>query len=291
MKEGIIPMKATDLYNQLEKDFVNPKITEDWFDYMAEIEDYICDNFKQRSIGLVCDFAQEVRKVYTAVFPSDKVITKILDDGVTNAMLFLHHPADWDLSKDPNQAFYQMNPQLLEKLKASNTSIFNFHYPLDNFSEYSTSKTLADALGITVEKPFCEFSGALCGVIGTTDCKDIHELNARYAQVVGHKTKLYQYGNDEIANNKVAICAGGGNDAAVVAELIKDGINVLVSGLSVENSYSTEAHKLEKEHGINLIGGTHYSSEKFACIAMCKYFNNLGLDSEFVPDKPCLEDL
>jgi len=284
-------MKATDLYKQLEKDFVIPQITEDWFNYMAEIEDYICDNFKQRSIGLVCDFAQEVNKVYTAVFPSDKVIKKILDDGAANAMLFLHHPADWDLSKDPNQAFYQMNPELLEKLKASNISVFNFHYPLDNFGEYSTSKTLADALEIKIEKPFGEFAGALCGVIGTTDCTDIRKLQALYTHVIGHKTKLYQYGYEEVANKRVAICAGGGNHPSVVAELIKSGINVLISGLSVENSYSTEAHQLEKEHRINLIGGTHYSSEKFACIAMCKYFARLGLDSEFVPDKPCMEDL
>ena len=286
-------MKATDLYNQLEKDFVKPGMTEDWFNYMAgdEVEEFVCDNFKQRSMGLVCDFADEVTKVYTAVFPSDRVMTKILDDGASNAMLFVHHPADWDLSKDPDKAFYQMNPELLKKLRERKISVFNFHYPLDNFGEYSTSKTLADALGIKITKPFAEIDGAMCGVIGTTDCKDVHELNAKYSQVVGHKTKLHQYGSDEIRNSTVGICAGGGNDTDVVNELIANGINVLISGLSLNNKYSAGAHELEKEHKINLLGGTHYSSEKFACMAICKYFDKLGLDAEFVSDVPCLEDL
>jgi len=266
-------------------------MVENWFNYMGEIEAYVCDNFKQRSIGLICDFTEEVNKVYTAVFPSDRVLTKILDDGVTNAMLFVHHAADWDLSKDPDKAFYQMNPELLEKLKASNISIFNFHYPLDNFGEYSTSKTLADALGITITKQYAEMSGAVCGVIGLTNCKDIHELNAKYAQVVGHKTKLYQYGSDTILNNTVGICAGGGNDPRDVNELIENGINVLITGLSLDNKYSAEAHRLERENHINLLGGTHYSSEKFACMAMCEYFKKLGIPSEFVSDIPCFDDL
>jgi putative NIF3 family GTP cyclohydrolase 1 type 2 len=68
-------------------------------------------------------------------------------------------------------------------------------------------------------------------------------------------------------------------------------VNTLISGLSVKNVYSQAAHELEQVHGINLLGGTHYSSEKFACMAMCEYFRKLGLPAEFVPDTPCLQDL
>jgi len=288
-------MKATDLYHRLEKDFVIPGITEDWFDdksqYDESFEKYICSNFKQRSMGLLCDFTEEVNAVYTAVFPSDKVLMKILDDYTSDAMLFLHHPLAWDLSKDPNIAFYQINIGLLEGLKEKRVSLFNFHLPLDNYNEYSTSKSLADALGIKIEKPFAKYCGAMTGVIGTTDCKDVHELNDKYSQAVGHKTKLYQYGKNKIIHNRVGICAGGGNDADVVSELIENGINVLISGLTINDKYSSAAHKLEEENQINLIGGTHYSSEKFACIAICKYFVKLGLESEFIDDIPCFEDL
>jgi len=284
-------MRAEDLYNQLEKDFVTSEMKEDWYEDIEGIDEYICNNFKQRSMGLLCDFAQELTKVYTAVFPSDEVLLKILADDDCDALIFLHHPMDWDLSKDPNKAFYEITAELLTRLKERRISLFNFHYPLDNFGEYGNSKTLAEAIGLKIIKPFAEFSGALCGVICETDCKDIHELQEKYSQAVGHETKLYPYGNNVITNNQVAIVAGGGNDADVVKEVIENGVNVLISGLSVSNSYSLAAHEMEKEHKINLLGGTHYSSEKFGCIAMCEYFKKMGLPSEFIEGKPCLEDL
>ena len=191
----------------------------------------------------------------------------------------------------PEHGFYQINTELLKRLKTNCVSLFNFHLPLDNFSEYATTKTLADALGIKIEKQSGFYGGAMCGVIGTTDCKTVQELNEKYSRAVGHETKLYHYGQSEIKNGRVSLCAGGGNEVSDVKELINEGINVHITGLSVNNKYSVEAHRLEKENNINLLGGTHYSSEKFACIAMCGYFSKLGLISEFVSDVPCLEDL
>jgi len=52
-----------------------------------------------------------------------------------------------------------------------------------------------------------------------------------------------------------------------------------------------EAHKIAEENGINVLGGTHYSTEKFACIAMVDYFKKLNLPSEFIEDEPVLEDM
>jgi putative NIF3 family GTP cyclohydrolase 1 type 2 len=282
-------MKATQLYSRLEKDFVTPEIVETWYSEDWDNQEYICNNFKQRSLGLLCDFTEEINKVYTAVFPSDKALTKIIDDGTTDAMLFLHHPLAWDLNQDG--AFWQINTELLTKLKECRVSLYNFHLPLDNYSQYSTSKTLAEALGIKIEKPFGDYFGAACGIIGTTDCKTVHKLNEKYSQVVGHETRLYQYGGDIIKDGRVGVCAGGGNDMEIVSKLVEMDVKVHIVGISRHSIYSEEAHALEKTHGINLLGGTHYSSEKYACIAMCKYFERLGLEAEFIRDIPCLEDL
>jgi len=284
-------MNAINLYNQLEKDFVMPEITEDWYDYGMSVNDeYICENFKQRSLGLLCDFTEEIDKVYTAVFPSDNILEKIINDGTENAMLFVHHPLAWDLV--PNEkAFHQINSELLKELKENRISLFNFHLPLDNYGEYSTTKTLADALEIKILKPYNNYNGAVCGIIGKTDCKTVYELQKRYSQAVGHETKLYRYGEPEIKDGKVSLCAGGGNDITVIEDLLKENVNVHITGISLENIYSELSHKLERENKINLLGGTHYSSEKFACIAMCKYFNKLGIVSEFISDSPCFNDM
>ena len=282
-------MRAIELYNYLERDFIFNGLSDDWARFMGEVENYLSMNFKERSMGLVCDFADEINKVYTAVFPTEEIMQKVIDDGITDAMLFLHHPSIWDIRR--TKPFYQMNKALLEKFKQNRISIYNLHVPLDNFSEYSTSKTLADALDIEIEKSFKEYCGSLSGVIGKTKCKTVEELHSKFSKVLGHDTKLYLYGDNHIGNGKVAIVAGGGNNKDTVYEMLENNVNVLITGISVNNESYSEVHELEQKNCINVLGGTHYSTEKFACQRMCDYFEKLGLVSSFIEGKPVYEDM
>lgn len=282
-------MRAIELYNHLERDFISNGLSDDWARFMGEVENYLSINFKERSMGLVCDFADEINKVYTAVFPTEEIMQKVIDDGITDAMLFLHHPSIWDIRRA--KPFYQMNKVLLEKFKQNRISIYNLHVPLDNFSEYSTSKTLADALDIEIEKPFKEYCGSLSGVIGKTKCKTVEELHSKFSEVLGHDTELYLYGDNHIGNGKVAIVAGGGNNKDTVYEMIENNVNVLITGISVNNESYSEVHELEQKSCINVLGGTHYSTEKFACQRMCDYFEKLGITSIFIEGKPVYEDM
>ena len=95
-------MKALELYEKLKKDFIKDSIRDvDWSKRMPNLDKYLFPAFKQNGgIGLMCDFANEIEKVYTTVFLSEKVLSKILSDNVTNAMLFSHHPTNWDLKEN-----------------------------------------------------------------------------------------------------------------------------------------------------------------------------------------------
>ena len=283
-------MKSIELYNHLERDFISKELRDDWARYMGEVEEYLCFNFKERSMGLVCDFANEIKKVYSAVFPTEEIMQKIIDDGAKDAMLFVHHPCIWDIRKAP-QEFYQMKRTLLEKFKDNRISIYNLHVPLDNFSDYSTSKTLADVLDIKIEKPFMEYRGALCGVIGETRCKNMEELHNNFSNVLGHNTSFYLYGDNNIKDGRIAIVAGGGNNKETLAEMIENNVNVLITGISANNEDYLEVHKLEQKNSINVLGGTHYSTEKFACQKMCMYFEKLGLACSFIKGEPVYEDM
>ena len=283
-------MKATQLYQQLEKDFITPEMSDDWVQYMGPVADFLCNSFKERSMGLVCDFATEVKKVYTAVFPSREVMQRILDDGVQNAMLFVHHPSIWDIRKAPD-VFQQMDRKLLEQFKERRISIYNLHVPLDNFGEYSTTVSLAKALGIKPETPFAPYFGAMSGVFGKTDIATVQELKEKFEAVVGHQVSLYPYGEGEIDDGTVALVAGGGNDVNSLREIADAGVNVFVTGIAVKNDHSKEAHEFAEKHKISILGGTHYSTEKFACMAMVDYFEKIGLPSEFVEGKPVMEDM
>ena len=283
-------MKAIQLYQELEKDFITSEMSDVWARFMDSISDFLSENFKKRSMGIVCDFATEVNKVYTAVFPSKEIMQKILDDGTQNAMLFVHHPSIYDIRNAP-KIFQQMDRELLQQFKDRKISIYNLHVPLDNFSEYSTSVTLAKALGINPEKSFAPYFGSLCGVFGKTNSATIQDLRKKFQEAAGHKVSLYNYGNNEIKDRTVAVIAGGGNEIELLKDIAKAGINAFVTGITVKNEHYTKAHEFAEKHRINILGGTHYSSEKFACISMVNYFKKVGLPSEFIEDKPIIEDM
>jgi len=283
-------MKATQLYQQLEKDFITPEMSDDLSQHMSSVADFLCPNFKKRSMGLVCDFAAEIKKVYTAVFPSREVMQRILDDDVQDAMLFVHHPSIWDIRKAPD-VFQQMDRDLLEQFRERRISIYNLHVPLDNFGDYSTTVSLAKTLGIEPEESFAPCLGALCGVFGKTDIATVQELKERFEVAIGHQVNLYPYGEGKIKEGTVALVAGGGNDVPFLKEVAKAGINVFVTGIAVRNSHSEKAHEFAEKHKISILGGTHYSTEKFACMAMVDYFEKIGLPSEFIEGKPVMEDM
>ena len=283
-------MKANVIYSKLKTDFIKESITDlNWASKMPNLDKYLYVDFKQSGMGLMCDFTDDIKKVYTTVFLSEKVLSKILTDNVSNALIFSHHPTNWGI--EHHNGNYAAEEDLILKHKERNISIYVLHHPLDNYGNYSTCKTLADNLKIFIEKPAFLYCGALCGVIGTTGCKSAKELQEMYTQAVGHKTSLYLYGKEDIQGEKVAICPGGENTMFVLNEMMDRKIKILITGITIVNEHSNAVHKFEKENNINVFGGTHYSSEKFAPIQMCNYFNSLGLPSEFVDDKPDFYDL
>ena len=283
-------MNIKQLIEQLEKDFIKPSMVDDWSKQTESIKEYLTEQYKQRSIGLMCDFTNEINHVYTAVFLSKEVMEKILKNPQENSMLFVHHPANWDLKQAPN-VFEQIDPELVKQFKQKNISIYNLHGPLDNYGDYSTSANLAKMLSIEIEKPFAPYLGTLCGVFGKTDLRTVQELKERFESVVNHKVSLYNYGDEVIKDGKVAVIGGGGNSLDLTKWIAEEGINTFVTGITVKNQRAEEAHNYLQQNKINLLGGTHYSTEKFACISMLNYFKNLGLTAEFVEESPGMEDL
>ncbi|MFH1173812.1 MAG: Nif3-like dinuclear metal center hexameric protein [archaeon] len=282
-------MDAPPVYAQLDKDFIKQGMHDDWFPYMESIAEFISDSFKKTSMGLVCDFAKDITRVYTAVFPSATVMQFLIDKDAHDALLFLHHPAVWDIRKAPD-VFEQMRPDLLQQFKDKRIAIYTLHVPLDDYGAYSTSVTLAKALGILPEKAFAPYYGALAGVFGKTAATTVHDLQNIFSEAVHHAVSLYAYGSAAIADGRVAVVAGGGNDIEMLQEIAQVGITTFVTGITAKNSHSQAAHDFAKAHGINLLGGTHYSTERFACQAMCSYFSKMGLPAEFIPDIPVMED-
>ncbi|MHA2009300.1 MAG: Nif3-like dinuclear metal center hexameric protein [Promethearchaeota archaeon] len=280
-------MEAQELYNKLDMDFKLDLCKDDWS--YIDYNEYYSDNFKNRYMGILLDNTKVIDSVYTAVFPSDQVINQILKLKKENILLFTHHAQIWDIRKE--SIFQDISLKLLPKLKKHKISIYTIHVPLDMNGEYSTGTSLARALDITPEGEFYEYFGVKVGIIGRTKLNTPEELAEKLNSIVGHRTKLWKYGSDEIIDHKVAVVGGGGNNVEGIEEVIELGINTYVTGVTVLNDFSKKVHEFEKEKEINLIGGTHYSTEKFACVAICDYFKKIGLKCEFIEDEPVIEDI
>lgn len=286
-------MEANKLYQQLEKDFIKPGMSDEWWKEINEntaVYNFLTENFKEGSMWLVCDFAEEIKKAFTAVFPSEKVMQEIISRNIKDAMLFLHHPCIWDIRKAP-EVFQQMDTDLLQKFSDNKISIYNLHVPLDNYSEYSTSFTLAKEFGDEIYKAFAPYCWGLAWVFSKTDFSYVDALKYKFQQIVGHRVKLYKYWQNEITNNIVAFVAWGWNDVEVLKEIKDAWVNTFVTGVTVKNDFSAAAHEFAQKNGINILWGSHYSTEKFACISMVDYFKKLWLDAEFIEENPLMEDL
>lgn len=285
-------MEAKQVYKQLERDFIKPGFKDDWPEISEKMKKYVTPQFIERDMGLLCDFTDKVEKVYTAVFPEDRIMEKIIKDNVKNAMLFLHHPLKWDSRE--NEVFLDIKEEYLKEFKKRKISIFVFHVPLDDFSSYSTSYTLASKLGLKVLTTFHKYGTSSSGLICSHGLTSIAQLKERFEKILGHDSKLYPYGDKDIKGKKIAIIAGGGNTLKSIKELIHEEAGILLTGVTrITKSHKPTivAHEFAKKKKITLIGGTHYSTEKFACIKMCDYFKEMGLDSEFISNKPVMEDM
>jgi putative NIF3 family GTP cyclohydrolase 1 type 2 len=203
-------------------------------------------------MGILADNADEIIKVYAAVFPSEKVMQEILDKNEGNILLFTHHPVDWKI-KERQSPFVNLDRNLLQKFNKNKISIYTSHTPLDRNGEYSTSVNFAKALDLTQAGEFAEYFGFLSGIIGKTDCKNISEIAEKFEKTIGHKVKIWKYGTDEIKDGKMAVVAGGGCDAEILSEILQLGINTFLTGVTFHNNYepSIEAHEIAKENKIN----------------------------------------
>ena len=283
-------MNAVDLYNRMEIDFRLSTCRDDWSE--MDFNEYVTDQYHKRYMGLVTDNTDTINYVYTAVFPSQNVIDKIIRSNRRKALLFVHHPMRWVMPKNP--VFADIAIESLKKLQEMEISIYNLHVPLDANGIYSTTYNLAEAVGINITGEFSEYYGVQVGVIGTTKCQTIMQLKRCFENAVKHEVKLYPYGESIIKDNKVALVAGGGNDAAEYPFLREQGINTYLTGVTrIATSYqpSIDAHDAAKGNEVNILGGTHYSTEKFACIKIVEYFSKLGIQGEFIPDLPCMDDM
>jgi len=282
-------MNAQQLFDQLDKDFELDSLTDEWSIQKTE---YITDQFLERFMGIMLDNSNMINKVYTATFPDLVVLDQILAKNETNILLVTHHPMIWD-SRIEGYPFKPIPQQYYLELRKRKISLYVLHHPLDKNGTYSTATSYAKALKLDIIGEFCEYLGINVGIIGKTQETTLNSLERVIENIVGHPVKVWNYGDEKIAEGKVCVTTGGGNLPFIIEEVSKLGLNTYLTGNTKPvPSFppSIEFHDLARKKKVNIIAATHYSTEKFACMALIDYFKQLGLPCEFIEGTYLLED-
>ena len=286
----------------LSKEFPEniPNIANDWQPLFESLDknykDYVTKHFLETYSGLMLDntsSSREIEKVYCATFLSKEVVNKVIKSKTvkkeTNVLIFVHHPMDWNQF---GAGFVSLDKEDYEKLKKNKISIYLAHLTLDLHKRYSPSiqlakilkikrykklKNIDECIGIFFESPFKKFENLKRFIKRKLKIEKLQEL------------KFYNY------CKKIAVIPGGGDDVKFVNAAHRAGCDTYLTGILYfrGNKYSkvnnSKFLRRCKELKMNVIGASHYATEKFALREMTKYFKAHGLDSEFLEENEKLD--
>ena len=287
-------MKLSTIVNALDEKFEVRTIKEDWswaFDNLVP-KARLTSGFVSSSLGLMVSQGEECSKIYTACFPSRFVLSQIEKKGIKDVLLAVKHPFDWDGSK----GFIPFTDDDLDRIKRFRINIYSLHTPLDkNRNESglcSTAFGFAKAIGLKVHGEFGK-EGDLnprmnIGVYGSVVEQDLGIISRSISSRLKHEVKSWNH--NPIAVKKVGIVTGGGAQKRLIVEAKALGIDTYITGVIQPNSWPPsnqmiqEFFDISKKFNINIIGASHYLTEKYALEFSMPYFSRLGLPAEFIED-------
>jgi putative NIF3 family GTP cyclohydrolase 1 type 2 len=266
-------IKANVLYERLQEQF-KPHLFTDVFP----------------KVGVQHENTEWIEKVYTATFANRTVLENVLARKEESILIFCHHP----VPPMPSLAegYGPIPAELIEKMVEQKVSLFAYHIPLDVAGPYSPGNTLAKAMHANPYESWYPQNGAMLGALCQTGLRTVEELRKRFESTVGHAVSCYPYGATELRDGKFAIMAGIARSTDAYRFLRENGIDAMVTGVTARAvGWVEKIHDAARENKITLLGGTHYSTEKFAPLALCRYFENLGIEAEFIPEKPNMDEI
>lgn len=295
-------MELHKLVAVLDKEFGVKQVKDDW-DWLFD------DLFLKKSLpsfrkpthhtGLCIKNADRVEKIYTAFAPSTYVLEEIARRGVKNTLLVVKHPFDWD-GRRKGKGFIRLSKKDYDLMERMNVSLYSLHTPLDkdrNDSVVSTAYAFARVIGLNVTEEFAPEGernpDLLIGVIGTAKDKTFDGLAARLSSTLGYKVKTLKV-DDSVG--KVAVATGGAFVPEIVQEAKDNGCSTYITGIITSNqSEYNKKHfaatlKAIKAIGINVIGCSHYLTEKWALEFSLPYFRQF-CDAEYIEDRSAQKKL
>jgi len=287
-------VQLLELVAELDAYFRVPDVRgDDWSDAFEQVypepywRDYVEPGWEGRWNGLSIRGADEIQRVVTCVFPSDRIVAG-LEPGT---FLFSEHPLDF--ADEPG--FLPLSPASLERMREDRISFYNVHAPLDMHPEVSPSRLCA--LGVGLESlveyfPICEGIPGGAAVIGESRLT-VDGLADALRSYLGPEILVHVLTRSRSEAGRVAMVAGGGAVVEILDASLERGCDTYVTGNAATNcrlDFVQEQVGAFRERadaaGVTLVDAMHYGMEKPPQLAMLGWFSDRGLAAEFIPDGP-----
>lgn len=246
------------------------------FDVASFCDKRVCrkeiEDFPGAENGLQVANHGKVTKIGAAVdaglIPFQKAIEAKID------FLIVHHGLFWH----PLIPITGVNYEKIKVLIEGNLAVYGSHLPLDAHREIGNNALIAKALGLGQIDWVFPYQGTRIGLIAEA-CKDRKELRLKLNQLFPRNFMAVEYGS--AVPKKIAISSGSGN--AVVGELLKVGVDTLVTGELRQHHFN-----MAQELKLNLYACGHYATEVFGVQSLAEEVaDKFKLPYEFI-ETECL---
>jgi putative NIF3 family GTP cyclohydrolase 1 type 2 len=287
-------VRLDDVVRELDSYFRVAEVRgDDWLSIFDQVypdpywREYVEPAYQGPWNGLMVRGGDEVERVVTCVFPSDRIVAG-LEPG---ALLFSEHPLDF--ADVPG--FLPLSRESFATLRERACGFYHVHAPLDMHPEVSPSRLCAQGVGLDGLEEFFPIAEGIPGgaaVIGDSRLT-LEGLAEKLRDLLGSEIPVRVLTRPREEAGRVAVVAGGGADRGALEEALRRGCETYVTG-NVATNCSLEFvqegvrafRALADEAGVAVVDATHYGTEKPPQLAMVGWFTRLGLPAEFRPDGP-----
>ena len=261
------------------------------YDYREIFEAGFCQKYN----GLMLNAGEDVNHVFCSAFATPDVLKNMLNTGITDALLFLHHPLDMEVC---GVGFLPIPWSVIIQLKERRISVYSCHAPLDCHDDIGTNAAIVRALNVSVEKSCIEYGIGYAGRIGTTEQEQTPPLLKKIREIFG-VSRLEVGGCFNAEVKRIAIVAGGGDELEYLKQAYDNTCDMYLSGewyprYTPEDDkgkqrvarMNEEILEFSRDTRMILVGVSHAASEYLVMkTQMRKYFEDKGLRTTPIPQQ------
>ena len=249
---------------------------------------WINPTFLKQKTGLMIVGVGKVHAVRTSVFVTDRVVEQLSDQRPS--LLLTHHQFNYF---EDERGLQPISGEQIQKLAKQGHSLYVSHAPLDTHPIYGSSLALAEEVGVKQTGRFYDYFGAPTAVVGEVGEQTLQDFAEHVRKsLLRPKIDVMQ---ERPHVRTIAVVAGGGDLPDVLQEAYDLGADTMLLG-TLENRWGIRgvqiAHQeflqLNNKLKLNLIGGSHYNTERLAMVKVVRLFEGLGVPCEFCEDEELL---